>query len=273
VQRGALRWFPAGCDRARHWNKVPAVPELSVVIPAYNEEARLSTTLPAVLDYLEQQRRSFEVLVVDDGSTDRTAEVAASFAARGVRTLRQPANRGKGAALRAGVLATSGDRVLLTDADLSTPIAEVERLEPHLERAELVFGSRAVRGAQIAHAQPRLRQWMGKTFNLMIRMLVASGIRDTQCGFKLLDGTVARALFADLVLDGFAYDVELLWLARRRGLRVVEVGVAWSHSPDSRVHLFTDSARMALDVLRIRLLHSPLMARRGGARVRQRSTR
>jgi dolichyl-phosphate beta-glucosyltransferase len=163
--------------------------------------------------------------------------------------------------------------VLLTDADLSTPIAEIERLEPHLERAEIVFGSRAASGARIDHPQPKFRQWMGKTFNLMIRMLVAGGIRDTQCGFKLLDGPTARALFADLLLDGFAYDVELLWLARRRRLRVVEVGVAWSHSPDSRVHLVSDSARMALDVLRIRLLHSPLLTRRGGARVRQRSPR
>ena len=104
-------------------------------------------------------------------------------------------------------------------------------------------------------AQPLFRQWMGKTFNFMIRALVAGGIHDTQCGFKLLDGPTARAVFANLLLDGFAYDVELLWLARQRGLRVAEVGVEWNHSPDSKVHLFTDSARMALDILRIRLLH------------------
>jgi dolichyl-phosphate beta-glucosyltransferase len=176
--------------------------------------------------------------------------------------VRLPENRGKGAALRAGVLASSGDHVLLTDADLSTPITEVERLETELERADVVFGSRAVAGARIDRPQPRFRQWMGKTFNLMIRALVAGGIRDTQCGFKLLDGPAARALFADLLLDGFAYDVELLWLARRRGLRIAEVGVVWNHSPESKVHLFTDSARMALDILRIRLLHWMRRAKR-----------
>jgi dolichyl-phosphate beta-glucosyltransferase len=231
------------------------VPDLSVVVPAYNEEARLTVTLPAMLDYLERAGKSAEILVVDDGSADATARIAESFAGRGVRTLRLSRNTGKGAALRAGVLASSGERVLLTDADLSTPISELEKLEPHLDTADLVFGSRAVRGARIDHPQPRFRQFMGKTFNLMIRTLVAGGIHDTQCGFKLLDGRAARAVFADLLLDGFAYDVELLWLARRRGLRVVEVGVVWNHSPDSKVHLLTDSARMALDILRIRLLH------------------
>jgi dolichyl-phosphate beta-glucosyltransferase len=231
------------------------VPELSVVVPAYNEEARLAVTLPSMLAYLEAAGRSFEVLVVDDGSSDGTARVAESFAGRGVRALRLARNRGKGAATRAGVLASQGDRVLLTDADLSTPMPELERLERHLDRADMVFGSRAVAGARIEHPQPAFRQWMGKTFNLMIRLLVAGGVRDTQCGFKLLDGPTARAVFADLLLDGFAYDVELLWLARRRGLRVVEVGVEWSHSPDSKVHLVTDSVRMALDILRIRLLH------------------
>jgi dolichyl-phosphate beta-glucosyltransferase len=231
------------------------VPSLSVVVPAYNEEVRLRTSLPAMLDYLEQARRSFEVVVVDDGSADATRAVAESFAPRGVRAVALGRNHGKGAAIRAGVLDSTGDVVLLTDADLSTPISEIERLEPSLEHAELVFGSRAVRGARIDCPQPRLRQWMGKTFNLMIRTLVAGGIHDTQCGFKLLDGPTARALFPDLLLDGFAYDVELLWLARRRRLRVAEVGVVWNHSPDSRVHLFTDSARMALDILRIRLLH------------------
>jgi dolichyl-phosphate beta-glucosyltransferase len=231
------------------------VPSLSVVVPAYNEEVRLKATLPAMIEYLEQAGRSFEVLVVDDGSTDSTSAVAEAFSRRGVRALRVARNFGKGAALRAGVLESTGDRVLITDADLSTPIAELERLEPVLERADLVFGSRAALGARIDRPQPRFRQWMGKTFNLMIRALVAGGIRDTQCGFKLIEGETARALFADLLLDGFAYDVELLWLARRRGLRVAEVGVTWNHSPDSRVHLFTDSARMALDILRIRLLH------------------
>jgi dolichyl-phosphate beta-glucosyltransferase len=243
-------------------DKVRAVPELSVVVPAYNEEVRLGVTLPTMLEYLQSSGRSYEILVVDDGSADATCGVVEAFAGRGVRALRFPRNRGKGAALRAGVLASRGEKVLLTDADLSTPITELERLEPHLESAEMVFGSRAVEGARIDRPQPLFRQWMGKTFNFMIRVLVAGGIHDTQCGFKLLDGPSARAVFADLLLDGFAYDVELLWLARRRGLRVAEVGVEWNHSPDSKVHLLTDSARMALDILRIRLLHRAQRRRR-----------
>ena len=226
-----------------------------MLVPAFNEEARLAVSLPTILDYLDAARRSFEVVVVDDGSSDATSRVSQSFAGRGVKTIRLPRNVGKGAALRTGVLASEGDRVLLTDADLSTPISELERLEGHLDGAAMVFGSRAAVGAKIDRAQPVLRQWMGKTFNFFVRLLVGGGIRDTQCGFKLLDGPTARGVFADLEIDGFAYDVELLWLARRRGVRVVEVGVVWNHSPDTRVHLVTDSVRMALDVLRIRMLH------------------
>lgn len=229
--------------------------DLSVVVPAYNEEERLGKSLPVVLEYLERRGAPCEVVVVDDGSDDATARIAERYVSRGVRLVRFARNRGKGAALRAGVLASEGQRVLLTDADLSTPIQELERLEPHLGDTQLVFGSRAVAGSRIDRPQPRFRQWMGKTFNLMIRLLVVGGVRDTQCGFKLLDGAVARELFRDLVLEGFAYDVELLWLAKKRGYRVAEVGVVWNHCPDTRVHMMGDPLRMALDVLRFRFHH------------------
>lgn len=235
--------------------------DLTVVIPAFNEAQRLEPSLRAVVGYLTRRGLSSEVLVVDDGSSDGTAQVAERFAAEGVQVLIHPQNRGKGAALKTGVLASRGDRVLLTDADLSTPIEELEKLEAYLSdaagaggegRAELVAGSRAVAGADIREHQPFYREWMGKTFNLLIRMLGVRGVRDTQCGFKLLRGDVARRLFAEMSIEGFAYDVEMIWLARRHGYRVAEVGVIWSNSAASKVDPLRSSYEMFRDVLRIR---------------------
>jgi dolichyl-phosphate beta-glucosyltransferase len=230
--------------------------DLSVVIPAYNEARRLGPTLDRIAAYLAGRGVDHEIVVVDDGSTDGTAELVAAHPAPGLRLVRQPENRGKGAALRAGVAAAGGARVLLTDADLSTPIADLERLEPRLAAgADLVLGSRAARGARIDRHQPFYRELMGKTFNKIIRLLGVRGVADTQCGFKLLSGAAARDLFPRLTIDGFAWDVELVWLARRRGFRVEEVGVSWADSADSRVHPVRDSARMLRDVVRMRLRH------------------
>lgn len=224
--------------------------ELSVVVPAYNEARRLGASLERICAYLAQRGAANEVIVVDDGSVDGTAEVATRFP---VTLLRLERNAGKGAALRHGVLASRGRRVLLSDADLSTPIEEVERLEPVLAEAPVVLGSRALASSRITRRQPRGRELMGKTFNLVLRLLGFTAMRDTQCGFKLLDGAVARELFAELETRRFAYDVELVWLARRHGHAVREVGVEWADSPDSRVHPLRDSSRMLWDVLRLRL--------------------
>lgn len=226
--------------------------DLSVVIPAYNEALRLGPTLQRVVEYLRQRGLSYEVLVVDDGSTDATAEVAEKFAGDGVQVLRQEVNRGKGAVLRAGVLASRGREVLLVDADLSTPIEDLEKLQPHLAEAPVVLGSRAVEGADITLHQPFYRELMGRTFNLIIRILGVRGLRDTQCGFKLLAGDVARQLFAEMTIERFAYDVELVWLARRHGYEVAEVGVRWADSASSRVNPVSDSSRMLWDVLALR---------------------
>jgi dolichyl-phosphate beta-glucosyltransferase len=226
--------------------------DLSVVIPAFNESRRLGPTLQRVADYLGRRGLSYEILVVDDGSTDSTAEVALAFASQGVRLLRQEVNRGKGAVVRIGVLASRGAEVLLLDADLSTPIEDLERLRPFLSEAELVLGSRAVEGSDILQHQPFYREMMGRTFNFIIQVLGVRGLRDTQCGFKLLDGDVARRLFAEIRIERFAYDVELVWLAQRSGYRVVEVGVRWTDSPASKVNALTDSARMLWDVLALR---------------------
>lgn len=227
--------------------------DLSVVIPAYNEERRLGESLERIIGYLEGRGGTFEVLVVDDGSRDRTAAVAAGLSHRHVELLALPENRGKGAALRQGVLASRGDWVLLCDADLSTPIEDLATLERRTHGAEVILGSRAVSDSQITQRQPIYRELMGKTFNRILRTLALVSQRDTQCGFKLLRGDVARQLFAELTIERFAFDVELVCLACDRGYRVIEQGVRWQDSPSSRVHPLRDSLNMLVDVLRLRL--------------------
>jgi dolichyl-phosphate beta-glucosyltransferase len=233
----------------------PQKVDLSIVIPAFNEALRLGESLEGVLDWLEQHNRDFEIIVVDDGSTDATSLVAESLESRGVRTIRLEQNSGKGAAVSRGVRESRGDRVLLSDADFSTPIEDIQKLESRIEEAPIVLGSRAVRGAKILRHQPFYREIMGKVFNRMLRLFGVWGISDTQCGFKLLDGEIARELFTQIVTPGFAFDVELAWLARRAGYRVVEVGIVWENSADSRVHLLTDPPRMILEILRFRWHH------------------
>jgi dolichyl-phosphate beta-glucosyltransferase len=238
---------------------LPEAPDLSVVIPAFNEEERLGASLERIISYLEGDRSGgYEILVVDDGSRDATAAVAGEFAGGGVRVLELGRNRGKGAAIRRGVAASRGRRVLLTDADLSAPIEELAKLESELGVAQVVLGSRAVAGSRITRHQPLYRELMGKTFNKLIRLAGVWQIHDTQCGFKLLDGGAARNVFRRMITDGFAFDVELVWLARRLGYRVVEVGVAWEDSPSSRVRVLADPPRMLLDILRFRWHHRSL---------------
>ncbi len=230
--------------------------DLTVVVPAYNEEGRLEPGLRRALEYLGRRGRPFELLVVDDGSRDGTVAVAAGFAAQGVRVLRHERNRGKGAAVRTGVVASRGERVLISDADFSTPIEEVEKLEARLgDGTPLVIGSRGVGSSQVRQHQPFYREMMGRTFNLIIRLLGVRGIRDTQCGFKLIRGDAGRSLFSALTIEGFAWDVELIWLARRRGYRIAEVGVIWINSPDSRVDPIRSSLSMLRDVVLMRLRH------------------
>jgi dolichyl-phosphate beta-glucosyltransferase len=230
-------------------------PELSLVIPAYNEERRLGPGLRRALDYLQGRGAPYEVLVVDDGSADGTAEIAAPFAAEGVRLLRHGRNRGKGAAIRTGLEASLGARILLSDADFSTPIEELGKLEPHLAAAALVIGSRGLADSAVQKRQPFYRELMGRTFNRIVRLLGIRGLRDTQCGFKLVEGETGRRIARELRIEGFAYDVELIWLVRRMGLQVAEVGVVWINSEDSRVSPIRSSLEMLRDLLRIRWMH------------------
>ncbi len=240
--------------RTRITESVPSI-DLSVVIPAYNEEARIGPTLRRILDYLQRRQIAFEVIVVDDGSTDQTVSSAEMYVSEGVRILSLGSNRGKGAAVRHGVLTSTGHWVLVSDADLSTPIEDLERLQGLASGADLILGSRALPDSNITKRQPLLRELMGKMFNLIVRVLGLTDFRDTQCGFKLMQGVMARQLLSEARIDGFAWDVEFVGLATARGYRVAETAVTWRDEPASRVRLVRDSLRMLWDVLRV-ALHS-----------------
>lgn len=228
--------------------------ELSVVVPAYNEEQRLGRTLDSMWRGLRRRFSSFELIVVDDGSTDGTARVVEAFAYdhREVRLLRYARNRGKGYAVRHGVMASHGRWVLFSDADQSTPLREVRKLLKRLEDHDIAIGSRAIRDAHIIQSQPFYRVLMGKTFNKLVQLLAVPGIRDTQCGFKCFRGGVARQLFGACRIDGFSFDVEVLYAARRMGFSIAEVGILWKNSPESKVHPVRHSLQMLRDLLRIR---------------------
>jgi dolichyl-phosphate beta-glucosyltransferase len=237
---------------------VASAPALSVVIPAYNEEARLGPTVERVVAYLEARGVPWEIVIADDGSKDRTRQVAveASSGSPRVRVLALTPNRGKGAAVRAGMTAARGDRILFSDADLATPIEELDKLMAQLDGgADIAIASRALPGADIGVRQHPLREMMGRTFNVLVRTLVMGGIRDTQCGFKLFTRAAAHDLFGRATVDGFAFDVEVLWLARGR-YRVEEVPVVWRHVEESKVSPGVDAARMFADLVRLRWRHA-----------------
>lgn len=230
--------------------------DLSVVIPAYNEEARLPATLRRILAYLDGRALRYEVLVVDDGSRDRTADVArellAPLGGRG-RVLRQDRNRGKGAAVRRGMLAAHGARVLFSDADLSTPIEEIEKLERAVAAgAKVAIGSRAVDRRTVEAHQPLAREIIGRLFNLLVQVFAVRGIRDTQCGFKLFTRDVVEPIFGRSRIDRFGFDVEAVTLARRLDASIAEVPVRWANDADTRVSL-VQGAKAFLDPLRVRL--------------------
>ena len=230
-----------------------SVPALSVVIPAYNEALRLPATLARVRDHLSGRGVPYEIVVVDDGSSDATADVARA-AGDLVRVLRHEPNRGKGYAVRRGMLAATGERRLMTDADLSAPIEELAKLEAEVDHGfDVAIGSRAVPGARIEVHQPAYRETMGRLFNVLVQALLLPGLADTQCGFKLFTARAAEAAFAPGRLDGFSFDVEALYVARRRGLRVVEVPVVWRNDAATRVGLGAGGAAF-VDLARIRLL-------------------
>jgi dolichyl-phosphate beta-glucosyltransferase len=234
-------------------------PTLSSVIPAYNEENRIGPTLERITRYLGSRNVSFELLIVDDGSTDGTSERIDQFARQAnlpgrVHIHRNDTNRGKGYSVRHGMLEAQGDFALFTDADLSAPIEELAKLEKEVIEGggDIAFGSRDVQGSDVQVHQPWWRETSGKIFNQCVRLLTGLPYRDTQCGFKLFRLSRCTALFEQQTLFDFGFDVELLYVARKWGLAIKEVPVVWRHSPDSKVQFVPHALGMLVDLFKIR---------------------
>lgn len=236
-------------------------PFLSIVIPAYNEEQRIGRSLDEILRFLKQQTYSVEVIVIDDGSRDVTGRIVSDrmqlYEESGLRLslLTNTPNRGKGFSVRRGVANAKGEIILFTDADLSSPITEAPSLiSPIAEgRADVTFGSRAIDRSLIAVRQSLLRDFGGRVFNLFMRTITGLPFKDTQCGFKAFRREAALPVFERQSIERFGFDPEVLYIARKRGLRLLEVPVRWSHSEDSKVSYIRDSVEMFLDLVRIRM--------------------
>jgi dolichyl-phosphate beta-glucosyltransferase len=238
-------------------DRIEAPVFLSIIIPAWNEEKRIGASLQAIKGYLAGKPFAAEVLVVDDGSTDRTSEVTRRALEGRVahRVIRLETNQGKGHAVKTGVLASSGKVILFTDADLSTPVEELDKFLAKLDEGfDVVIGSRALPGCDIRVRQARPREAMGKFFNRLVRLFVMDGCLDTQCGFKVFRRAAAMDLFSRLRTKGFAFDVELLVLARKSGFRVAEIPVVWCNFEPSRVRMVRSSWQMLKELMRIRRL-------------------
>ena len=228
---------------------------ISVVIPAYNESGRILLTLSSVDKYLQDYFKGFEMIVVNDGSLDETEEVVikAKDKIPSIKYIGYKENRGKGYAIRQGITQSICDVILVSDADLSTPIEEVEKLLVQYDNGyDIIIGSRELAESDIVIRQPWWREFMGRTFNRFVRFLFLKELMDTQCGFKLFKGDIGREIFKRATVDRFAYDVEILYLARKAGYKIKEVPIRWNNSPDSRVRPMRDSFQTAIDVLKIR---------------------
>ena len=232
---------------------------LSIVIPAYNEEERLGSSLERILHYLKPRGLPFELVVVDDGSEDRTLQIAQEFGDRGnpewsLRLFVNDGNRGKGYSVRRGMLEAQGTYALLTDADLSSPIEEISKLEKEVVdgSCDIAFGSRDLKESDVQVRQSWFRESSGKIFNRMVRLSTGLPYADTQCGFKLFKMSSCRELFVKQTIEGLSFDVEILYMARNRGLTLKEVPVIWRHSEGSRVRFAPDAFQMAWDLFRIR---------------------
>jgi dolichyl-phosphate beta-glucosyltransferase len=223
--------------------------ELSVIVPVYNEEKRVSKTLKEVFDYLKRKRITAEVIVVDGGSSDKTLDVVSRFkkiatAKQTLKILKHKGNQGKGAAVKTGALTAQGKIVLYMDADNATPLSEFEKFKPAFQKgADVIVGSRAVDRKQVKVRQPLYRELIGRIGNIIIQLLVVPGISDTQCGFKAFTQRAAKTIFPFQTIERFGFDVELLYIARKHRLSILESSVIWRDDPNTRVNALKDSIR------------------------------
>jgi len=231
---------------------------LSVVIPAYNEESRIGESLEKIVSHLKERKFDYELIVVDDGSQDRTLRVIRTHldASIPATVLSNDVNRGKGYTVKKGMMAAKGRYILFTDTDLSTPIEEVEKLLDALRSGhDVAIGSRALAFSKVVIHQRWYREYGGRLFNKLVQLLTLPGIKDTQCGFKCFTREAARKIFPNQTLDRWSFDVEILYIAKRSGLSIIEVPVIWYNSFDSRVSFLGDGLRMAMDICKIRYVH------------------
>lgn len=229
---------------------------VSLVVPAFNEEERISRTLTRIIEYFKEQTYAWELIIVDDGSRDQTSAMvysAISKARDTVTILRNDFNRGKGFAVKRGIMAAKGEYVFFTDADMSTPIEEINKSLPRLEKVDVVVGSRALGDSNILIHQPLRREMMGRFFNRAVRLAAVGGIYDTQCGFKGFRKKAARETFALQSIDGFGFDVEILYIAKKLGYKIEEIPITWSNSVSTRVSPVRDGLGMLGDLARVRI--------------------
>ena len=229
-------------------------PTVSIVIPAFNEAGRIAETIRKIEAFVRRSPYLTEIIVVDDGSRDDTSEIVAQLQTKGLRLIRNKENHGKGHTVRQGVRSASGKYVLFTDADLSAPIEELNKLldVATSEGADIVIGSRNLDRRCIEKHQSRLRELGGMFFNLMVRWFLGLSLRDTQCGFKLFHREKSRRIFEKQTTPGFGFDPELLFLAKRYGLKIRETPVRWSHAEGSKVKFLRHGIHMFFDLIRIR---------------------
>ena len=230
-------------------------PSYSIIIPAYNENARVGATLEKVLAYVAERRWDAEIIAVDDGSRDNTAEIIRSYAEKDprLRLTQNPRNRGKGYSVRNGMLQARGELLLFSDADLSSPIEEADKLFAAIAGgADIAIGSRWLRSDLQTERQPLYRQLFGRIFNLLLRITLGLRFKDTQCGFKAFSRRAAQTIFPLQTIERWGFDPELLYLARKFGFKVVEVPVEWAHSGGTRINPLRDGSRMFAEMLKIR---------------------
>lgn len=230
--------------------------QLSIVIPVYNEEKRIPDTLKKIIEFFKNQKINYEILVVNDGSKDKTVEVCKPYENERIKVIDYKPNQGKGYAVRKGMLNAGGDIAVFSDADLSTPIEEIDKFLPYFKQGfDIVIGSRALKESNIKIHQPVYREWMGRVFNLFVQRFAIKGIKDTQCGFKAFTQNAAKKVFGLQQLNRFSFDVEALYIANKLGFRIKEVPVTWINDEASKVSAIKDSIKMFKDILKIKKLH------------------